>query len=293
MRVTFKDLGIEVPGQLHDRRRHVQACIATEGQARRQRHRFRHDQPARDVPHAAIPAGRAVEARVVRRSMSSRLRRRLHQHRRAVQRRLRPTVDLRCGSRRCRGAVDFASQCQRACSAGTDSCKVQDSRNSCYTFVYHCIDTCPWTVTDTYNDFSVEHSNAFEQCSSACVTGYPDRQKISVKLAARKRTGTFDACQEAQGACYRATCDRIFRCRGAGDRVTDFPDTCAEACFNGVAPCRSTAAQKCEEFTQKCAATCPQVVTDSDGDEVENANGASRCELACKEGQAFCASLLQ
>jgi len=189
---------------------------------------------------------------------------------------------------------DFASQCQRSCSAGTDSCKVQDSRNSCYTFVYHCIDTCPWTVTDTYNDFSVEHSNAFQQCSAACITGYTDCQKISAKLAPRKRTATFDACQEAQGACYSGCMRSAFSdAEGPTIEFTDFPDKCAEACFNGVAPCRSAAAQKCEEFTQKCAATCPQVVTDGDGSEVENANGTSRCELACKEGQAFCTSILQ
>jgi hypothetical protein len=150
-------------------------------------------------------------------------------------------------------------------------------------------------VTDTYNDFSVEHSNAFQQCSSARITGHIRIARRSVSLArTRKRTGTFDACQEAQGACYSGCMRSAFSdAEGPAIEFTDFPDTCAEACFNGVAPCTSAGAQKCEEFTQKCAATCPQVVTDGDGYEVENANGASRCELACKEGQAFCTSILQ
>src|SRR6266850_5747687 len=54
------------------------------------------------------------------------------------------------------GESDFKEHCERSCSAGADSCKIQDSKNDCSTFYYHCVSACPWTVTDTQGNYPVE-----------------------------------------------------------------------------------------------------------------------------------------
>jgi len=191
---------------------------------------------------------------------------------------------------------DFKTKCERSCTAGLDSCKGQDSQLSCKTAYYHCTGSCPWSVTDSYADMTVSHTNSFQQCSNACLSGYYDCQPIQVKLPPRKRSASFSSCGEAQGACYAACMGAaaVNTEHGTATEDSNFPDLCAAACAKGVPSCKAgSGVSQCDNFSQSCVAFCPQSVSDGDGNLLPSANSLQRCTYACQLGAGFCKALLQ
>jgi hypothetical protein len=191
---------------------------------------------------------------------------------------------------------DFKARCERSCSVGSDACKVQDSRNSCSTFVYRCNATCPWTVIDTYVDITVRHSNAFRQCMTACDSGFSGCKETIVRVPARPRTGKFNACQEAQAACYTGCMGVTIHDLDAGADVgeSNYPDLCAEACSKGVPACNAAGpAQKCEAFEHTCAPSCPSAITDDNGNALSNTDSLRECQAACHGASDYCGNILR
>lgn len=191
---------------------------------------------------------------------------------------------------------DFKERCERSCSAGVGSCKAQDSENSCNTFDYHCAATCPWKVVDTYADLTVKYSDSFRQCMNACASGALACRPVNKKLPPRKRTGPFNACEEAQGDCYVDCMMNAPTDQSSGAKMEDsnFPDLCAAACAQGVPACKakSDAATQCDEFVDKCTRACPNSITDENGNEQSNTDSRHLCENACREGKMFCRDIL-
>lgn len=191
-------------------------------------------------------------------------------------------------------ASDFRTRCERSCSAGFESCKTQDSRNSCDTFRVHCVGACPWTVVEPRADRPVPHSDAFSQCSTACASGTDDCEAAVAKVPVRKRTGTFDACVEAQGACY-AGCMGVTLfdpSKGVAVRRTDFPDLCAEACAKAVPPCKAAGPeQRCDEYSHRCEAMCPRAVSDESDNLLSTTDSGPQCAAVCRSGRDYCKSL--
>jgi len=191
---------------------------------------------------------------------------------------------------------DFRAKCEQSCTAGMDSCKGQDSKLSCKTGYFHCTGSCPWSVTDTYARMRVSHTNSFQQCSNACLSGYNDCQTVQVKLPPRRRSASFSSCGEAQGTCYAACMGAaaVNTEHGTATEDSNFPDLCAAACAKGVPSCRaSSGTLQCDSFSQSCAASCPPTVSDSDGNVLPAANSLKRCTYACQLGASFCKALLQ
>lgn len=191
---------------------------------------------------------------------------------------------------------NFQSQCEAACSRGLESCKVQDSENSCVTFDNHCAASCPWKVVDTYDDITVKYSDSFKQCMNACASGSLACRPVNKKLPPRKRTGPFNACEEAQGACYVDCMIDAPTDQSSGAKMEDsnFPDLCAAACAQGVPACKakSDAATQCDEFVDKCIRACPNSITDENGNEQSNTDSSRLCENACSEGKMLCRDIL-
>ena len=183
---------------------------------------------------------------------------------------------------------DFKGRCERSCAAGLASCATQDSKRGCNTFVFHCVGTCPWTVIDTYADVTQRGTDSFQQCGKACSAGRASCQATRDTLPARKRTGTFDACEEAQGACYA-------HCMPGEAGYTDFPDQCAKACAQGVSPCKTAPAtvKKCDEYFFQCGDACPDVSRDTVGNIGTETREGRKCLDACYAGGDHCRDMLR
>jgi hypothetical protein len=190
---------------------------------------------------------------------------------------------------------DFKARCEQSCTAGLDSCKGQNSNLSCKTSYYHCTGSCPWSVWDSYAQMKVSHTNSFQQCSGACMSGYNDCEAVRVKLPPRKRSASFSSCGEAQGACYAGCMGAavVDSDHGAATEDSNFPDLCAEACAKGVPSCKAkSGALQCDSFSQSCAASCPQT-TNNSGDNAPHApSSLARCTYACQLGAGYCRALL-
>ena len=144
----------------------------------------------------------------------------------------------------CRSAVSACNStceglsiltCVPACTAGYDSCTVQDSKNGCDTFYYHCINACP-------NDEN------FKVCHDACTDGILDCALDGGDALPRERSTAFNACEEGRYACYAACW-----AKGAGK---DFEDGCIEACNRGEDSCKANSLS-CDHFFESCRSACP------------------------------------
>lgn len=178
---------------------------------------------------------------------------------------------------------DFAKRCERSCAQGLNACGQQDTKNACTTFFYHCTSSCPWKVIDTNLDLTIHNSDSFAQCGGACRSGQKSCDGVSAKLPPRKRTKDFDACEEAQGACYTT-------CMSSPDNDESFPDECAKACFDGVKVCKAASvAKKCGSFDKDCGIECLGLGG------IESEHDLARfgkCSDSCKAGTKNCESIL-
>jgi hypothetical protein len=189
--------------------------------------------------------------------------------------------------------TDFRKKCEESCSNGFHNCQLQDSKNGCDTFYYHCAEACPWTVIKTYSDLSIRDTNSFSQCSQACGEGQKSCQATSQR-SPRKRTANFDACVEAQEACY-ADCGLTVP-RDVDFEIvanSDYPKKCAKACFTGVAPCQAASTKaKCQEYFEKCDMSCPDSITDENGNAISSDDIDMLCTESCRRGKDYCDNIL-
>ncbi len=179
-------------------------------------------------------------------------------------------------------------QCERACAGGTKPCEAQESQLGCDMLYFRCAGSCPWSLTDPTTAETFENTDAFRKCEDACGAGRQACLAVRDKLPPRKRTGTFDACAEAQGACYAMG-------MSVAVPASSFPDDCAKACFTGLAPCQAatTPAMKCGEYYYRCAEACPNVHPDElEGDPVADTPEGDACLKSCDFGQKFCRALV-
>jgi hypothetical protein len=182
---------------------------------------------------------------------------------------------------------DFKTKCKNACLAGFNSCQTQDSVHSCKTFTNHCTSDCPWTVSISAMGFAVptEYTDSFKQCRASCNMGNKScGDRIKKGMPPRKRSGKFNACVEAQFACY-SSCSTL-----PGDEI----DACSEACARGVEACNpAPAAAKCAAYKKECQRNCPAL--DETGEEAEEREyeGVGYCEDSCAWGQEHCEEILR
>jgi hypothetical protein len=193
-----------------------------------------------------------------------------------------------------RHAILFQRKCEDSCSNGLHNCQLQDSKNGCDTFYYHCAEACPWTVAEQIDVSGQDDQDIFSECAKACEEGQKSCQAAG--QTPRKRTGDFDACVEAQEACY-ADCsvtvpmDEDFTFLDN----SDFPGKCAKACFTGVAPCQAVKGKRaqCQEYFKKCDMACPDSVTDQDGNTQSSDSIDMDCHDSCEKGEDYCENILK
>jgi len=190
---------------------------------------------------------------------------------------------------------DFRAKCELSCTAGMDSCQGQDSKLSCKTGYFHCTGSCPWSVTDTYARMRVSHTNSFQQCSNACLSGYNDCQTVQVKLPPRRRSASFSSCGKLRAPATRLAWGRGRQHRTRhGDGGLEFSGSLRGSLRQGCAELQSKFRNaSVRQLSQSCAASCPPTVSDSDGNVLPAANSLKRCTYACQLGASFCKALLQ
>ena len=96
----------------------------------------------------------------------------------------------------------------------------------------------------------------------SCAGGWVVCYNFVKTMTPRKRTKEVDPCTEAQMNCYPGcgltTYDEAL---GFALADSDYPDTCAKACAQGVPACQEqTGADKCNSFEEQCIATCPEAL---------------------------------
>jgi hypothetical protein len=188
----------------------------------------------------------------------------------------------------------FLKECKDSCANGLHNCQLQDSYNACDTFYFHCAESCPWTISDNFDTTTPPpDANNFSQCVKACGEGGKSCQ--AAPSSSRKRTAAFDACVEAQEACYSDCGNEPWDTEELGPIAgSDYPNKCSKACFTGLAPCQaiSTPGKKCQEFFRYCDKACPDTVTDEWGNEHLIDDSAMGCHDTCEKGKDYCNNIL-
>ena len=187
----------------------------------------------------------------------------------------------------------FKDACEYTCKNTLKPCQEQSSTLGCDTFMQHCVSNCPWKVRNQGTSEMNPSTDAFYQCGFACLAGDKACKATRRKLQQnRPRTGTFNICTEAQGACYTA-CMGLVPVDSRGIKVpSDFPDLCAEACAAGVDPCNNGYNDLCSDYYGNCADACPDTNYDEEVDEFySDTDQGKGCLQSCSVGANFCQKL--